>query len=140
MLAFPKIYGRGRKQGFVLFEAMVATAIFAIAVIGLARCVEAGLTAGLAQREDSRARRALLNWMRELQAGSQAYSNMPLGFELRGEFTGFRLYQSVITLELEDQNKQKVDGILEVNLELVWNAGGGRGSKRMKFYACPSAL
>ncbi len=34
--------------GFVLFEAMVATAIFAIAVIGLARSVEAGLSAGLA--------------------------------------------------------------------------------------------
>ena len=124
----------------MLFEAMVATAIFAIAVIGLARCVEAGLTAGLAQREDSRARRALLNRMRELQGYSTGYDNYPLGQELRGEFTGFRLYQSVITLELEDQNKQKVDGILEVNLELVWNAGGGRGSKRMKFYACPSAL
>ena len=123
--------------GFVLFEAMVATAIFAIAVIGLARCVEAGLTAGLAQREDSRARRALLNCMRELQYLSRNYDNYPLGQELRGEFTGFRLYQSVITLELEDQNKQKVDGILEVNLELVWNAGGGRGSKRMKFYASP---
>ena len=116
---------------------MVATAIFAIAVIGLARCVEAGLTAGLAQREDSRARRALLNRMRELRAGSEPYRNLPLGVELKGEFTGFRLYQSVITLELEDQNKKKVDGILEVNLELVWNAGGGRGSKKMKFYACP---
>ena len=123
-----------------MFEAMIATAIFAIAVIGLARCVDAGLTAGLVQREDSRARRALLNWMRELQAGSQAYANMPLGLELKGEFTGFRLYQSVVALDLEDQNKQKVDGILEVNLEVVWGAGGGRGAKKMKFYACPSAL
>jgi hypothetical protein len=140
MGAFPKIRGGAGKRGFVLFEAMVATAIFAIAVIGLARCVEAGLTAGLAQREDSRARRALLNWMREVLASTPGHElrNMPLGIELRGEFAGFRLYQSVITLELEDQtNKQKVDGIYEVNLELVWNAGGGRGSKRMKFYASP---
>jgi hypothetical protein len=141
MGAFPKIRGGAGKRGFVLFEAMVATAIFAIAVIGLARCVEAGLTAGLAQREDSRARRALLNWMIKVQANVPGHElqDKP-GVKLGGEFTGFRLYQSVIALELEDQNKQKVDGIFEVNLELVWNAGGGRGSKRMKFYACPSAL
>ena len=129
-----------RRGGFVLFEAMIATAIFAISVIGLARCVEAGLNAGMVQREDSRARRALINWMREVQAGAQAYANIPLGFELKGEFAGMRLHQSVVALELEDQNKQKVEGILEVNLEVTWGAGGGRGSKRLKFYACPSAL
>lgn len=131
---------RAQRGGFVLFEAMIATAIFAISVIGLARCVEAGLTAGMVQREDSRARRALINWMREVQAGAQAYANIPLGFELKGEFAGMRLHQSVVALELEDQNKQKVEGILEVNLEVTWGAGGERGSKRLKFYACPSAL
>ena len=78
--------------------------------------------------------------MREVQAGAQAYANIPLGFELKGEFAGMRLHQSVVALELEDQNKQKVEGILEVNLEVTWGAGGGRGSKRLKFYACPSAL
>jgi hypothetical protein len=73
--------------------------------------------------------------MREVQAGAQSHSNIPLGCELKGEFTGMRLYQSVVALELEDLNKQKVDGIVEVNLEVTWGAGGGRASKRMKFYS-----
>jgi hypothetical protein len=137
MTSFRNNRVRFDRGGFVLFEAMIATAIFAISVIGLARCIEAGLTAGMVQRDDARARRALINWMREVQEGAQALRNIPLGFELKGEFTGMRLYQSVVDLEFEDLNKQKVDGIFEVNLEVTWGAGGGRGSKRMKFYALP---
>ena len=56
---------RGRSGGFILLEAMVATAIFAMAVLALARCIEAGLQAGIAQRDDARARRALAgSWKR----------------------------------------------------------------------------
>jgi Tfp pilus assembly protein PilV len=124
-----RLAGRG---GFVLFEAMIATAIFAISVIGLARCVEAGLNAGMVQREDSRARRALINCMHEVEVGRRSLSK--LSDNLSGEFAGMRLDQSVVALELEDQNKQKVEGIVEVNLEVTWVAGGGRGSKRLKFY------
>lgn len=129
-----------RRAGFVLLEAMIATTMFGLAVLGIARCVEAGLLAGQLQREDARARRALVNWMLELEAGSQAYSNLPTGLELKGEFTGMKLYQTVLPQELVDQNKQVVDGILEVNVEVVWSSGGERCSKRLKFYANPSAL
>lgn len=135
----PRITGR-RRGGFVLLEAMIATTMFGLAILGIARCVEAGLLAGQIQRDDARARRALVNWMLELEAGAQAYSNLPTGLELKGEFYGMKLYQTVVPLELMDQNMQVVEGILEVNVEVVWNAAGERCSKQMKFYANPSAL
>jgi hypothetical protein len=137
MTSFRNNRVRFNRGGFVLFEAMIATAIFAISVIGLARCIEAGLTAGMVQRDDARARRALINRMHMIQGRETRLESKPLGDELKGEFNGMRLYQSVVALELEDINKQKVDGIVEVNLEVTWGAGGGRGSKRMKFYALP---
>jgi len=134
--------GRGNRKrgGFILLEAMLATAIFAMAVLALARCIEAGLLAGVVQVGDGRARRALLNRMRELEAGAQPYADISSGVELKGEFTGMRLKQSVVPLELTDQNKKIIDGLLEVTLEVSWPGGGdSRASKLLKFYAYPTA-
>lgn len=126
-------------SGFILLEAMIATAIFGMAVLALARSIEAGLQAGVLQREDGRARRALLNRMRELEAGAQPYADSTT-IELKGEFTGMRLKQAVAPLELVDQNKKIVDGMYEVTLEVSWPGGGNsRASKHLKFYAYPAA-
>jgi type II secretory pathway pseudopilin PulG len=128
-----------RPAGFILLEAMIATAIFGMAVLALARSIEAGLQAGVVQREDGRARRALLNRMRELRYGSQPYAD-GADVELKGEFAGMRLKQAVVPLELVDQNKTIVDGLYEVNLEVSWPGGGNtRASKQLKFYANPAA-
>jgi hypothetical protein len=117
---------------------MMATAIFAIAVLALARCVESGIQSGVILKEDARAQRALVNWMRELESGAQPYSDGQ-SVELKREFTGMRIRQSVSPLELVDQNKNVVDGILEVNLELSWlNGGGVKAVKQLKFYAYPA--
>ncbi len=117
---------------------MVATAIFAMAVLALARCIEAGIQSGVVLKEDARAERALVNWMRELESGAQPYSD-GLSIELKREFTGMRMRQAVTPLELVDQNKNVVDGILEVNLELSWvNGGGSKAVKQLKFYAYPT--
>ena len=125
--------------GFILLEAMIATAIFGMAVLALARSIEAGLQAGVLQREDGRARRALLNRMRELEAGAQPYADSTT-VELKGEFTGMRLRQGVVPLELVDQNKKIVDGLYEVTLEVSWpGAGNTRATKELKFYAYPAA-
>ena len=134
------IRGNRRRGGFILLEAMLATAIFAMAVLALARCIEAGLLAGVVQREDGKARRALLNRMRELEFGAQPYVDIPSGVELKGEFAGMRLKQSVVPLELTDENKKIINGLLEVTLEVSWPGGGdSRASKQLKFYANPSA-
>ena len=126
-------------RGFILLEAMIATAIFSLAVLALARCIEGGIQAGVAQRDDARAQRALINAMRELQAGAAPYAD-GMDVELKREFLGMRLRQSVIPLELVDQNKKVVDGILEVTLEVRWTNGSGfNASKQLKFYAYPAA-
>jgi hypothetical protein len=50
-----------------------------------------------------------------------------------------RMRQSVTPQELVDQNKNVVEGILEVNLELSWlNGGGVKAVKQLKFYAYPA--
>jgi hypothetical protein len=117
---------------------MMATAVFAIAVLALARCIESGIQSGVILKEDARAQRALVNWMRELEAGAQPYSD-GLSVELKREFTGMRMRQSVTPQELVDQNKNVVEGILEVNLELSWlNGGGVKAVKQLKFYAYPT--
>jgi len=129
-----------RRGGFILLEAMLATAIFAMAVLALARCIEAGLQAGIAQRDDARARRALANRLRELEAGAQPYADIQNGVELKGEFSGMVLRQTIVPLELTDQNKAIVDGLLGVTLEVSWpGSGGSRSVKQLQFYAYPAA-
>jgi hypothetical protein len=131
---------RRNAPGFILLEAMMATAVFAIAVLALARCIESGIQSGVILKEDARAQRALVNWMRELESGATqgGYSD-GLSVELTREFTGMRIRQSVTPLELVDQNKNVVEGILEVNLELSWlNGGGVKAVKQLKFYAYPT--
>jgi type II secretion system protein I len=131
---------RGRSGGFILLEAMVATAIFAMAVLALARCIEAGLQAGIAQRDDARARRALANRLRELEAGAQPYAPPQTEEQLKREFSGMILRRTVVTMELSDDDKAIVDGMLEVTLEVSWpGAGGSRSVKQLKFYAYPTA-
>ena len=136
---YPAVLRRA-KGGFILLEAMIATAIFAMAVLALARCIESGLQVGVLQREDARARRALMNRMRELEAGAQPYADIQSGVELKGEFEGMLLKQAVVPLELVDENKKVVDGLLDVTLEVSWSGpGGARSAKQLKFYAYPSA-
>ena len=138
---FPKdALSQPRQRGFILLEAMVATAIFAMAVLALAQCIESGLQAGVAQREDVRARRALSNRMRELEGGAQPYTDISNGVELKGEFAGIVLRQTIVPLELIDQNKAIVDELFGVTLEVSWQASPrSRAVKQLKFYAYPKA-
>ena len=129
-----------RKGGFILIEAMMATAIFVLAVLSLARCVEAGIQAGNAIRDDARARRALVNWMRELQAGAQPYADNPSGIELKGEFEGMKIRQKVVPLELTDTDDLIVDGLLDVMLDITWERAGRVSEKSLRFYAYPMSL
>ena len=126
---------RRHAPGFILLEAMMATAIFAIAVLALARCIESGIQSGVILKEDARAQRALVNYKLELEAGLWGPPSDGQSVELQREFAGMRIRQSVTPLELVDQNKNVVGGISEVNLELSWlNGGGIKAVKQLKFY------
>lgn len=131
------LFGGRDRSGFVLLEAMLALAIFVFAVLSLARSVEAGLQAGVIQRSDARASRALLNWMRELQAGSIPYNDNSSGTELRGEFGGMRVRQKVVPLDLKDQDGLEINGMLDVTLTVSWPMGTMLATKELRFYAYP---
>ena len=67
---------RRNAAGFILLEAMMATAVFAIAVLALARCIESGIQSGVILKEDARAQRALVNWPNR----RQEVALLPLSF------------------------------------------------------------
>jgi hypothetical protein len=50
------------------------------------------------------------------------------------------LRQTILPLELTDQNKAIVDGMYGITLEVSWpGSSGSRSVKQLKFYANPQA-
>jgi Tfp pilus assembly protein PilV len=129
---------RRRRFGFILLEAMIATTIFAMAVLALGQTVEAGMMAAISQKEDARAQRALSNRLMELEAGAVAYANSSAsGDKLEGEFEGMRVRQTVLPLKLTDAKGQLIEGLISVNVEVLWENRGQERVKAVTFYAYP---
>src|SRR4051794_7257889 len=62
----------GRGRGYVLLEAVLAVAIFALGMLALGHCISQGLMAERVKTEDARARRVLQNRFAEIEAGAAA--------------------------------------------------------------------
>src|SRR6186713_2237852 len=58
------------RRGFLLVEVMLAVAIFAVAVLALAKSVEAMLNAQIIKDEDEKVRRFMESKMMEIEAGA----------------------------------------------------------------------
>ena len=102
---------RRRRFGFILLEAMIATTIFAMAVLALGQTVE---------------------------AGAVAYANSSAsGDKLEGEFEGMRVRQTVLPLKLTDAKGQLIEGLISVNVEVLWENRGQERVKSVTFYAYP---
>jgi type II secretory pathway component PulJ len=124
------------RRGFVLFEAMLATVIFALAVLSLGRCVDNCLRADILMQEDERARRALENRMNEIEAGAVAITE-PLTDELKGAFEGMTLKQSREELKRKNEKEQEISGLFKITLELSWSSHNEPRSRSLQFYVYP---
>lgn len=122
-----------RRAGFVVLEVMLAVAIFAMGVIALGACVGNGLTAEVIRSEDRRARLALLNRMAEIEAGSVKVEKASTE-ELKGMFAGMTLRQSFKPWVRTNENKENLEGIDQILLEVVWNSGDQPQKKSLSFY------
>lgn len=125
-----------RRQSFVLLEAMVAVAIFALGVITLGRCVSQCLAAEQFKIEDGRAFRALQNRIAEIEAGVIPVSE-PLTEDLKEPFAGLKLEQSARAMKKVNEDKQELVGLLAVTLRASWRSGGETQSRELVFYARP---
>ena len=126
-----------RSGGFILFEAMLAVAIFAIGVLALGRCVEGCIQAGTLKEEDARARRVLENRMAEIEAGAVQMVKDSTTDELKGAFAGMTLKQTRVALKRKNEKEQEILGIYAVTLEVAWKSSGAAESRTLQFYVFP---
>jgi hypothetical protein len=125
-----------RTRAFVLMEAMLAVAIFALGVMALGQCVENCVVALQINEDESRARRILQNRMVELQHGAVPMTKDSVE-ELDGMFAGMVLKTRREPLKKKNENDQEITGIFAVTLQVSWKADGQERVRDLAFYVYP---
>jgi Tfp pilus assembly protein PilV len=122
-------------RAFVLLEAMLAVAIFALGVLALGKCVTNCLDAERFKSEAALVRRALENRFAELESGAQPLRN---GQELLpAPFTGITLTQQCVPLRKTNERNVEMTGLYAVTLDASWQSGRGIQSRQLAFYVHP---
>ena len=123
-------------RAFVLFEAMIAVAMFSIGVLALGKCVENCIVAEMIKVEDERARRFLSNRMAEIEMGSVVMRDKE-SEELKGEFEGMTLKTTRVALKKKNEDGKELFGIFAITLELEWKNKGQPRARELSFYVYP---
>ncbi|HEY3897311.1 MAG TPA: prepilin-type N-terminal cleavage/methylation domain-containing protein [Chthoniobacter sp.] len=120
------------KRGFVLLEAMLAVAIFAIAVLALGRCLAKGLNVERLTVEDSRACRILENRATEIEGGEIPATTSKTPFnDING---GLLLTQASKVVHRKDEKGQEMADLYLVTLEATWKSDGASQTRSLNFY------
>lgn len=126
----------GGHSAFVLFEAMLAVAIFSLGVLALAHCMQNCLQAEMMKEEDVRLRRLLENRMIEIEAGAVPLSDVSTD-TLKGAFEGISLKTTRTPLKLRNEKDQEITGLFSIKLEATWTTGGQKLERSLDFYLFP---
>lgn len=123
------------RHAFMLLEAMLAVAIFALGVLALGRCVTNCLDAERFKAEGALAWRALDNRVAELEAGARPV----LDSEelLPAPFAGVRLKQRCAPLPKRNEKGVEMTGLYAVTLDATWRSGPDTRSRQLIFYVRP---
>lgn len=127
---------RSRAAGFILLEAMLAVAIFAVAVLALGQCMQQCLQTESFKVDDALARRMLENRMAEIEAGEEPIKDKRTE-ELKGAYAGMTLITNPTQVKAKNEDGNDIVGIYDVILEVNWTGGGGKQSKSLEFYVTP---
>ena len=140
-LSVPSVYSVDliRRRAFVLLEAMLAVAIFAIGVLALGAAVNNCLVAERFKEEDSRARRALGNRIAEIEAESVKLTDSSTE-ELKGFFEGMTLKTTRVPVKKKNEKEQDILGIYSVRLEVMWKSDGADQAREITFYFYPKQI
>lgn len=124
----------GRTRAFILFEVIIAVAMFTIGVLVLGECVQNCLAAEVDKQNEVRIRRILENRMSEIQAGA-----VPLADEatedLKGMFKGMTLTTTREPLEFKNENEEELENLFLVKTKVTWKTSSGEtDSRAIEFY------
>ena len=119
----------GRNGGFLLLEIMLATAIFALGVLALGRCLTTCLQAQGIRAQEERARLALENAMVEIQA-SPVLPDENHQDKLEGMFTGITLVEHRRTVDVQNEKGVAMSDLHEITLAAQWTGADGQPRTR----------
>jgi Tfp pilus assembly protein PilV len=124
------------RRAFLLVEVMLAVAIFAVAVLALAKCVEAMINAQILKDEDEKVRRFLESKVMEIEAGAVPLSDSTKE-EVKGWLPGMFLTTTRTPLKRKNEKGIDLTGLYMVTLDLTWQSAGEKMERTLSFYIYP---
>jgi len=124
------------RRAFLLVEVMLAVAIFAVAVLALAKSVEAMLNAQIIKDEDEKVRRFLESKMVEIEAGAVPLSDSTTE-EIKGWLPDMRLKTTRTPLKKKNEKGVDLTGLYMVTLDLSWLSSNEKMERSLSFYIYP---
>jgi Tfp pilus assembly protein PilV len=124
------------RRAFLLVEVMLAVAIFAVAVLALAKSVEAMLNAQILKDEDEKVRRFLESKVMEIEAGAVPLSDSTKE-EIKGWLPGMHLTTTRTPLKRKNEKGIDLTGLYMVTLDLTWQSDGEKMERSLSFYIYP---
>jgi hypothetical protein len=122
------------QAGFVLLEALLAVAIFAIGVLALGRCVNNCMAAERWRNENALAMRVLENRSMEIEGGAVALETAPME-TLKSPFDGMKLKQTVTPLKMKNEKNEDLVGMVTVKLLVTWISDHEPRERSLTYYA-----
>lgn len=124
------------RRAFLLVEVMLAVAIFAVAVLALAKSVEAMLNAQILKDEDEKVRRFLDSKVAEIEAGAVPLSDST-SEEIKGWLPEMRLKTTRTPLKRKNEKGVDLTGLYMVTLDLSWSSNNEKMERSLSFYIYP---
>ncbi len=120
----------------MLLEAMLAVAIFALAVIGLSRCVENCMRSERIRREEGLAQRVLANFQTQIETEALPLADT-MTEQLKGAWAGMTLNITREQMKLQNEKEQELFGLYKVHLDVSWKAGRETVHRELSFIVYP---
>ena len=127
---------RAGVKAFLLLEVVMAVAIFALAVLAMAACVENLINAQTIKDEDEKVRRFLASRMAEIQAGAIPLTDTATE-DIKDSLPKMKLKTTRTQLKRKNEKGVELTGLYMVTLDLVWLSGNEKMERSLSFYIYP---
>ena len=129
-------HSREKSAGFLLLEAMLAVAIFALAVVGLSRCVENCMRSERIRREEGLAQRVLANYQTQIETEALPLADT-MTEQLKGAWAGMTMDITREQMKLQNEKEQELFGLYKVKLDVSWKVGRETIHRDLSFIVYP---